>query len=137
MQNPAVSIDSIRLRPDTFYEDNQISFFTGAKVSLPSSPMQTGHLCGFRDAESLHRGLLHILPQILEVSARPGRNPETTRHGGSLASTSESQGDDSSNVFSLRTVDDANAIAVAASNKRVVLVGASFIGLPPFLHSLI
>ena len=37
-------------------------------------------------------------------------------------------GVDLKNVFSLRTPDDANAIAAAANGKNVVIIGSSFIG---------
>lgn len=37
-------------------------------------------------------------------------------------------GVDLENVFSLRTPDDANKIAAAASGKNVVVIGSSFIG---------
>ena len=37
-------------------------------------------------------------------------------------------GVDLKNVFSLRTPDDANAIAKAAAGKNVVIIGSSFIG---------
>jgi NADPH-dependent 2,4-dienoyl-CoA reductase/sulfur reductase-like enzyme/nitrite reductase/ring-hydroxylating ferredoxin subunit len=98
----------IPLRGDDFYREREIALIVGTRVVAIDT---TAKRVDLEDGRSLTYGAL-----VLATGAQPFRLPIP--------------GADAPNVFTLRTLADSRAIvARAATAKRAVVVGASFIGL--------
>ncbi|XP_052800272.1 apoptosis-inducing factor 3-like isoform X2 [Mya arenaria] len=99
--------DAIALRNADFYQSNDITVKTNKEVKAVNTSDKTVKFVD--DSSSSYDSLLIATggqPRVLPIP-----------------------GVDLKNVFSLRTPDDANAIAAAATGKNVVIIGSSFIGL--------
>jgi NADPH-dependent 2,4-dienoyl-CoA reductase/sulfur reductase-like enzyme len=98
----------VPLRPAAFYSAHGIGMLTGRRIASIDRP---GRLVLFDDGEALPYGAL-----LLATGAEPIRLP--------------APGADLPHVHTLRSLADARAvIAGAASVRRAVVIGASFIGL--------
>ena len=100
--------DALPLRPDTFYQEHNIELLREHEVTQVNTH---SHILTFTDGSTLHYDALLLA-------------------SGSKPRTLEIPGSDLQNVFTLRSVEDADKIIAATKAiKRMVVVGASFIGM--------
>lgn len=96
------------LRPEVFFNDNDIQVMHGKEVTLIDAAQKT---ITFVDGETLHCDAL-----LIATGGEPRKLPF--------------QSEEHENVFSLRSYADSTAIAAAAEKgKRAVVIGTSFIGM--------
>ncbi|KAK3798334.1 hypothetical protein RRG08_063349 [Elysia crispata] len=99
--------DEIALRKEDFYRDSDTTVLLGKEVTKVE--------LGAKQVELSDGAKLSFTTLVLATGGRP-RKPDIP-------------GVDLANVFTLRTVKDANAIAAKFKDKHMVVLGTSFIGL--------
>ncbi|XP_034249300.1 apoptosis-inducing factor 3 isoform X2 [Thrips palmi] len=103
-----VEVSKLQLRDESFYKEHGIEVRTGTSVKSIDSK---GKKVILNDGSEIN------YTRLLVAS-------------GSKANTATQPGSDLQNIFSLRTIEDANAIhKVLSKESNVVIVGASFIGM--------
>ncbi|KAJ1351357.1 hypothetical protein KIN20_007350 [Parelaphostrongylus tenuis] len=106
-KNPVVTAEEIRLRSDEYYKEILIDIMTSTRVVGVDVAHRSVYLSS---GESMRYSKL-----VLALGCVPR---ELTIPGSDLR-----------NVYTLRTVDEANTIADASIGKHVVCIGGSFIGM--------
>ncbi|VDP08854.1 unnamed protein product [Heligmosomoides polygyrus] len=126
-RKPVAEGKDIRLRSDEYYKENHIDVLTKTRVSK-SVQTHPQPACISREGAAVigvdiaHRRISlsngDCLPYSKLVLALGGAPRRLTVPGADLK-----------NVFTLRTVSEANSIAAASVGQRVVCIGGSFIGM--------